>query len=72
MIGMSKQEVIDKIGELNDSVYSAILARGANKFKSLDQFLLFYQDEILIPLTGDLIEANNQKITKDIQALLSK
>lgn len=81
MIGLSKQEVCQTIDKLNQEKYCDVLQKmvieissqhGYMSQKYIEVFFDRYGEEILKPLTADVIEINNKKIEESIRKLLSK
>lgn len=78
---MSKDDVINTINKLNqdkyDKIYQDNRVRLIKQYGDMtenyiENFFIFYRDNIIPQITAEIIEANNKKITEDIKKLLSE
>ncbi len=81
MLGLNKTEVLQAIDDLNKKKYELMYKQGRTQLIQkygdktpdyFDNFAAWYTQELLPQLTADLIVANNEKITADIQKLLPR
>lgn len=81
MLGFSEQDVCNTIDNLNNEKYCKVLEKMVSELSKKHGFMTQayimnffdrYGEEILKPLTADVIAANNKKVEEDLKNLLSK